>query len=149
MVHDLEFLIKSALSNVKKGDTLSTKAYYSGLMTGFKIARMFVDLNVMTISNEVWATLNGEIDPIPSIVEFRQNILRGTYGVVDLSKDCFSNPDLRYNKLYSVGLADAVMVALIEVPRLAMITNSDDWQSYVLMWIDLKIEDILFRGWTR
>jgi len=144
-VRDVDFLIKSALAEVKKNDVNSIRAYYSGLLSGFLIAQTFVALKAMTITGEVWRVLNGEIDPVPTLGDFHQRILHGTFGVVDLNIGVFINPELRYNRMYSMGMADAAMVSLLEVPRLLMVIDGEKWQSSTLFWIGLKVADIMSR----
>lgn len=140
-VHDLELLALSATSAVSK-NVLMVRAYYSGLKTGLLISNAFVKVNALSLSGRVWDVLKGETFPTPAISESIAFIYNETFSRVVLEYDIFVSPELRYGqteKIYAQGMADGVMVGLVEVPRLMMACFGDNWQINTLTWLSNKV----------
>lgn len=145
-VHDLTFLERLALFEVPAKDFYPmARGYYSGLMTGLNIAKVFVDLKAISLTGDVWGVLKGEVSPTPSIEEFIRDVAYGTFDRVILPEEVFCNRNLRYGrteKLYSTGLADGTMVGLLEVPRALMSGLGDRWQTEAQFWLVENIAEV-------
>lgn len=137
MVHDIGFMLEWYGLNATPSEF---KAYVSGLWTGLRISKIFVASKALTLRNDTWKVLRGEMDPAPSIEEFIAEINRTTFEKISLTPNLFKNPDLRYGSYYSTGIKDATMLALVQIPRLYNLAKVEDWQSKVQFWIDQKLE---------
>lgn len=134
VVYDHEFLKEAVLG--ENPDENARLNYTAGFLTGLNISKRFMGAKVTTMMPRVWSFLSNTVDPIPSVADFKREIEKETFGAIVLETADFVSIPRRFTREYGIGMANATLLALVQIYRFYHYQNSTNSVQKVLSWIE-------------
>lgn len=141
IVYDLEFVARTSLAKqVNPG--LKRVACFAGMYFGLYVAHVYSQTEVTDPNPLFWEMLEGRQFPRPTSLELVIRLARYTNQRFNFAPNWIKEPGLRYGATgnhYALGTADAILVAIKQVPMQFKYLWGNDWKKHTLNWIEDKI----------
>lgn len=142
IVSDLECLSDVSLFCIEPGN-IRRVAYYAGLIGGLNIAHEYCRVGAANSNPKLWSLLSGTEYPRPPLPEFVKRVKEYVYSTeFNFDYDWMPEHGLRHGEpgdYYAKGIADAVRVAIHQIPVHFEYICEDQWEKYTLNWINEKL----------